>query len=87
LIQAHVPIQVHSGGQLEDPLAKSPAGPFFFAVIAVLFFCGAYLMWPPDVFSTPMTYGALIRVIASPVLAALGLQFLFSFAIVMWSDG
>ena len=82
-----MPIRVHSGSQLEDPLVKSPAGPFFFAVIAVLFFCGAYLMWPPDVFSIPMTGGALIRVIASPVLAALGLEFLFSFAIAAWSDG
>ena len=78
---------MHSGGQLEDPHVKSAAGPLFFAVFAVLFFGLAYAMWPPDFFSSPMTYGAVLRAFASPALAVLGLQFLFSFVIATWSDG
>jgi hypothetical protein len=78
---------VHSGTQLKDPLVKSPAGPLFFAVFALLFFLGAYAMWPPDLFSTPMTFGLLLRAIASPALVILGLEFLFAFAIAAWSDG
>ena len=84
--QADVPIRVHSGGPLDEPVTKS-TGPLFFAAFAVLFFCGAYLMWPPDFFSTPMTTAAVLRAIATPALAILGLEFLFAFAITTLSDG
>lgn len=68
---------------------KSVAGPLFFAVFACLFFAGSYAMWPPDFFSTPfseMTFGMLLRAIASPVMVIIGLEFLGALAIVMLSD-
>ena len=78
---------MHSVRQLEDPPVKSAHGPLFFAVFALLFLGGSYAMWPPDFFDSPMTFAAVLRALASPVLAILGLEFLFAFAIVSWSDG
>jgi hypothetical protein len=46
-------------------------------------------MWPSDFFSTPfseMTFGVLLRAIASPMLAVIGLEFLAALAIVTLSD-
>ena len=77
---------MHSGSPLDEPVTKS-TGPLFFAAFAVLFFCGAYAMWPPDFFSTPITTAAVLRAIASPALAILGLEFFFASAIATMSDG
>ena len=65
------------------------AGPLFFAVLACLLFGGAYVMWPENLFSTPfseMTIGVPLRVVASLLLAAIGLEFLGALAIVIASD-
>jgi hypothetical protein len=65
------------------------AGALFFAAISFLFLGGAYVMWPSDFFSTPfaqMTFGMLLRSVASPVLAIIGLEFFGSLAIVTLSD-
>ena len=70
-------------------MLKPVAGPVFFGVIAVLLFAGSYAMWPPGFFSTPysdMTLGMLLRAVASPILAAIGLEFLAALAIVVLSD-
>ena len=67
----------------------SVAGPIFFAAFAILFFGGAYAIWPADFFSVPfaeMTSGSLLRAAASPVLAIVGLEFLGALAIVLLSD-
>jgi hypothetical protein len=68
---------------------KSVAGPLFFAAFAFLFFSGSYAMWPSDFFSTPfseMTFGMLLRAVASPMLVIIGLEFLGALAIVTLSD-
>jgi hypothetical protein len=65
------------------------AGALFFAAFFFLFSGGAYAMWPSNFFSTPfaqMTFGMLLRSVASPVLAIIGLEFLGSLAIVTLSD-
>ena len=68
---------------------KSLEGPLFFATFALLLLGGAYAMWPPDFFSSPlsaMTNGALPRAVASSVFAIIGLEFLCALAIVVLSD-
>ena len=68
---------------------RSIAGPLFFAVFAVLFLGGSYAMWPPDFFSassSEMTTGVLLRVIASPVLAIVGPEFLGALVIAVVTD-
>jgi hypothetical protein len=68
---------------------KSLGGPLFFATFALLLLGGAYAMWPPDFFSSPlagMTNAALLRAVASSVLAIIGLEFLCALAIVVLSD-
>ena len=65
------------------------AGPLFFAVLAFLLFGGAYAMWPEDFFSTPfstMTVGMPLRVVASLILAAIGVEFLGALVITIMSD-
>ena len=65
------------------------AGPLFFAAFAILFFSGSYAMWPPDFFSGPFseaTFVTLLRAVASPVLAIIGLEFLGALAIVILAD-
>jgi Mg2+/citrate symporter len=67
-------------------LARSAA----YAAFAILFFGGAYVMWPAGFFSTPfsqMEAGSLLRAVASPVLAVIGIEFLSALAIVLLSDG
>jgi hypothetical protein len=67
----------------------SIAGPIFFAAFAILFFGGAYAIWPPDFFGVPfaeMTSGTLLRAAVSPVLALVGLEFLGALAIVTLAD-
>jgi hypothetical protein len=67
----------------------SIAGPIFFAAFAILFFGGAYAIWPSDFFSIPFaetTGGTLLRAAASPVLAIVGLEFLGALAVVLLSD-
>jgi hypothetical protein len=75
---------------MTDPGRNQPvAGAFFFAAFALLFLGGAYVMWPSDFFSTPfpdMTFGMLLRAVASPVLAIISLEFLGALAIVTLSD-
>lgn len=49
----------------------------------------AYVMWPAEFFQIPfdeITPGMLLRAVATLVLAALGIQFLCSLAIVTQSD-
>ncbi len=68
---------------------KSVAGPVFFGAIALLLLGGSYAMWPSDFFSTPfseMTFGVLLRAIASAVLVVIGLEFVAALAIAMLSD-
>ena len=68
---------------------RSVAGAFFFAVIAILFLGGAYAIWPPTFFGnslSEMTIDVLIRAVASPVLAIVGLEFLGALAVVVLSD-
>jgi hypothetical protein len=70
-------------------MLKPAAGPLFFAVIALLLFAGSYALWPSGFFSTPysgMTLGMLLRAVASPILAVIGLEFLAALAIVALSD-
>ena len=65
------------------------AGPLFFAVLAFLLFSSAYAMWPENFFSIPfseMTIGVPLRVVASLILAAIGLEFLGALVIVILSD-
>ena len=65
------------------------AGPLFFAVLAILLFSGAYAMWPENFFSalaSEPSIGLLVRALASLILAAIGLEFLGAFAIVINSD-
>ena len=50
---------------------------------------GAYVMWPPDVFSTPLAdfnFAMLLRAAASIVLLGIGIEFLGALAIVTQSD-
>ena len=73
---------------LERGVRKS-AGPLFFAAFAVLFLSGSYAMWPPDFFSTSsssMTFGMLLRVVASPVLAIVGFEFLGALVIALVTE-
>ena len=70
-------------------MSSRTAGPLFFGVIAFLLFGGAYAMWPENVFSTSfseMTIDMPLRVVASLMLVAIGLEFLGAFAIVINSD-
>ena len=65
------------------------AGPLFFTVLSFLLFSGAYAMWPENIFSTPfseMTGAVPLRIIASLLLAAIGLEFLWALAITVLSD-
>jgi hypothetical protein len=65
------------------------AGPLFFAVLAFLLFGGAYAMWPENFFSTQfseMMIGMPLRVVASLILAAIGLEFLCALVIAVLSD-
>ena len=68
---------------------QSFAGPLFFATVAFLFLCGSYVMWPSDFFGTPFSgiaTGALLRAVASPMLAIIGLEFLAALVVVLLSD-
>ena len=68
---------------------ESVAGPLFFAAFAFLFFSGSYVMWPSDFSSTTfsgMPSAMLLRAVASPVLAIIGLEFLGALAIAVLSD-
>ena len=65
------------------------AGAIFFATVSLAVLAGAYAMWPPDVFSTPiadMTPATLLRLAASLVLVFIGLEFLWALAIVTQTD-
>ncbi len=58
-------------------------------MLALLFFGGAYAMWPPDYASIPfseMAPGMLVRVVATPVMAIIGIEFLGAFAIALRSE-
>ena len=70
-------------------MLKAAAGPLFFGVIAMLLFAGAYVLWPEGYFSTPfsaMTASMLLRAVASPVVALIGVEFLAALAIVLLAD-
>jgi hypothetical protein len=70
-------------------LLKTAAGPLFFGVIALLLFAGSYALWPEGFFSTPfsaMTASMLLRAVASPVVAIVGVEFLAALAIVLLAD-
>jgi hypothetical protein len=74
---------------LADRGDKPLAGAIFFGTFAIVFLSGAYVMWPPDFFSTQfvdMTFSMLLRAAASPVLGIVGLEFLGGLAIVTQSD-
>lgn len=74
---------------MEERDPKSIAGALFFATCAILLLGGAYAMWPPDVFGSPlseMTVSVPLRAAASLVLAIIGLEFLGALAIVALSD-
>ena len=74
---------------MADQGNKPVEGAFFFAVVALAVLGGAYAMWPPDFFNTPyadMTPAMLLRAAASAVLAFVGIEFAFAFAIVTQAD-
>lgn len=74
---------------MADQSGRPLAGAIFFATIALAVLAGAYAMWPPDVFSTPlagMSPAMLLRLAASMVLVFIGLEFLWALAIVTQSD-
>jgi hypothetical protein len=74
---------------LADQGGKPLAGVIFFGACALALLCGAYAMWPPDVFSTPLadfTFAMLLRTIASIILLGIGVEFLGALAIVTQSD-
>ena len=57
--------------------------------LALALLCGAYAMWPPHLFSTPLaeiTFAMLLRAVASIVLLGIGIEFLGALAIVTQSD-
>ena len=68
---------------------KPLQGALFFGSFAIVFCGGAWLMWPPDIFSTAladMTFGMLLRAAAALVLATIGLEFLGGLFIVTRPD-
>ena len=72
-----------------DQGGKPLAGVIFFGACALALLVCAYLMWPPDMFSTPLadlTFAMLLRAIASIVLLGIGIEFLGALAIVTQSD-
>jgi hypothetical protein len=74
---------------LGDQGGKPLAGAIFFGVCALALLCGAYVMWPPDLFSTPLAdfnFAMLLRAAASIVLLGIGVEFLGALAIVTQSD-
>jgi hypothetical protein len=74
---------------LGDQGGKPLAGAIFFGACALALLIGAYVMWPPDVFSTPLAdfnFAMLLRAAASIVLLGIGIEFLGALAIVTQSD-
>jgi hypothetical protein len=74
---------------LGDQGGKPLAGAIFFGACALALLCGAYAMWPPDLFSTPLvdfTFAMLLRAVASIVLLGIAVEFLGALAIVTQSD-
>ena len=72
-----------------DQGGKPLAGAIFFGVCSLALLSGAYVMWPPDVFSTPhadFTFAMLLRAVASIILLGIGIEFLGALAIVTQSD-
>ena len=72
-----------------DQSGKPLAGAIFFGVCALALLCGAYAMWPPHLFSTPLaeiTFAMLLRAVASIILLGIGIEFLGALAIVTQSD-
>ncbi len=68
---------------------RSFAALAFFGAFALLFLGGAWAMWPPGVIGTPfaeMGGGMLLRAVASPVLAIIGLEFLGAFVVSLLAD-
>ena len=74
---------------MTDPDGKLLEGAIFFATVAIAVLGGAYLMWPPDFFSTPfsdMAPAMMLRAAATAVLAFIGMEFVFALAIVTQAD-
>jgi len=74
---------------LGDQGGRPLAGAIFFGGCALALLIGAYVMWPPDVFSTPLadySFAMLLRCAASIVLLGIGIEFLGALAIVTQSD-
>ena len=72
-----------------DQGGKPLAGAIFFGICALALLVGAYAIWPPDVFSTPLaefSFAMLLRAVASIVLLGIGIEFLGALAIVTQSD-
>ena len=75
--------------RLPDQGGRPLAGAIFFATVALAVLAGAYAMWPPDAFGTPladMTLAMLLRIAASIALVFIGLEFLWALAIVTQTD-
>ena len=74
---------------MPDRSGKPFAGAIFFGVCALAILGGAYAMWPPDIFSTPLdefTASMLLRAAASLLLLFIGIEFLGALAIVTQTD-
>jgi len=74
---------------LGDQGGRPLAGAIFFGACALALLIGAYVMWPPEVFSTPFadySFAMLLRCAASIVLLGIGIEFLGALAIVTQSD-
>jgi len=74
---------------LGDRDGRPLAGAIFFGVCALALLSGAYAMWPPDFFSTPLaqfSFAMLLRAVASIILLGIGIEFLGALAIVTQSD-
>jgi hypothetical protein len=74
---------------LGDPSGKTLAGAIFFGVCALALLGGAYVMWPPAFFGTPLaefTLAMLVRAAASAVLLTIAIEFLGALVIVTQAD-
>lgn len=80
-----------SGGhsRMAEQGSRPFAAPVFFGAFALLFLGGAWAMWPPGIFGLPFADvpgGMLLRAIAAPVMAIVGLEFLGAFVVVLLAD-
>lgn len=65
------------------------AGPIFFGIFTVLFFLGAWGMWPPGLLAGPLSEIAgdtALRALGALAMAGIGLEFLGAFVVSLVAD-